>query len=202
MRLLIPGRMTPRLLPVTIVLLAVTLVAKSVAGVRAAVPAAPAAAAPTPPAPSGPPAPPMSEAEKAVLTDLRERRRQLDAREAALAERENLLAAAEKKLAARVQELTALQARLEALDKTRQSRDEAAWTRLVKLYEGMKPRDAAVIFNDLDAKVLLGVMERMDERRAAPILAAMQPDRARTLTARLAEKRSDATASNPATKSN
>ncbi len=53
----------------------------------------------------------------------------------------------------------------------------------------MKPRDAAAIFNDLDQPVLLQVIDRMKEAKAAPILAAMQPDKARDLTAKLADMR-------------
>jgi flagellar motility protein MotE (MotC chaperone) len=53
----------------------------------------------------------------------------------------------------------------------------------------MKPRDAAKIFDDLDTPVLLEVVDRMNERKAAPILAAMQPDRAREITEKLAAMR-------------
>ena len=53
----------------------------------------------------------------------------------------------------------------------------------MKLYEAMKPRDAATIFNDLEMPVLLQVVDRMKEAKAAPVLAAMQPDKARDLTA-------------------
>ncbi len=59
----------------------------------------------------------------------------------------------------------------------------------MKVYEGMKPRDAATIFNDLDMNVLLGVVDRMKDRKAAPVLAAMQPDKARELTTKLATLR-------------
>jgi flagellar motility protein MotE (MotC chaperone) len=59
----------------------------------------------------------------------------------------------------------------------------------VKLYASMKPRDAAKIFDDLDTPVLLEVVDRMNERKAAPILAAMQPDRAREVTEKLAATR-------------
>ena len=59
----------------------------------------------------------------------------------------------------------------------------------MKLYESMKPRDAATIFNDLDMKVLLGVVDRMKDAKAAPVLAAMQPDKARELTTKLAALR-------------
>src|SRR4029077_19467569 len=92
-------------------------------------------------------------------------------------------------LSARVSELQALQTRLEALEATRKQREDTSWQGLVKVYEAMKPRDAATIFNDLDMPVLLQVADRMKEAKAAPILAAMQPDKARELTARLAQLR-------------
>ncbi len=116
-----------------------------------------------------------------MLLELRQRRQELDAREAALAARESVLAAAEQKLSARVGELQALQKKLEALEAARKEREDASWQGLVKLYEAMKPRDAATIFNDLDMPVLLQVVDRMKEAKAAPVLAAMQPDKARDL---------------------
>ena len=129
------------------------------------------------------------DSERAVLLELRQRRQELDARDAALAARESLLAAAEQKLSARVDELQALQKKLEALETARKEREDASWQGLVKLYEAMKPRDAATIFNDLEMPVLLQVVDRMKEAKAAPVLAAMQPDKARDLTAKLAQMR-------------
>lgn len=192
----------PRLLPLTILALAALLAMKSAELVRAAVaaddkpaaaqavvsPTAPApapAAAPTPPAEAAP----VSDGEKTVLLELRHRREQLDTREAGLAQRESLLAASEQKLATRIGELQALQKQLEELDAARKQREDASWQGLVKLYEAMKPRDAATIFDDLDMPVLLQVVDRMKEAKAAPILAAMHTDKARDLTAQLAKMR-------------
>ncbi len=110
-------------------------------------------APPAPPfaAPAAAPAePPVNEAERALLLDLRARRTVLDAREQALANREATQAAAEQHLNERVAQLTALQTRLEQLDQTRRERDEANWRGLVKTYEAMRPRDAAVILNDME----------------------------------------------------
>ncbi len=136
--------------------------------------------------------PPISDSERALLLDLRGRRAELDAQAAALAVREATLGAAEKRLAGRLDELNALQKRLEALEAERQAHDEANWQGLVKLYEAMKPRDAATIFNDLDLPVLLPVLDRMNDRKAALVLAAMQPERARQVTAELAQLRTRA----------
>jgi flagellar motility protein MotE (MotC chaperone) len=201
----------PRLMPVTIAALAALLAVKSVALVRdtilyvhhaddgvsvvgealAAVPDKSPAAAPAqfaPPGHSVQPAP-VSDGERTVLLELRQRRQELDRRELALNARESVLAAAEQKLSARVEELSALQKKLEALEAAREQREDAGWQGLVKLYQDMKPRDAATIFNDLDMQVLLAVLDRMKEAKAALIMAAMNPDKAREVTARLAELR-------------
>jgi flagellar motility protein MotE (MotC chaperone) len=133
--------------------------------------------------------PPVSDAERSLLLDLRRRRAALDERSKALDQRNAVLGAAETKLAARVDQLSALQARLEQLDTDRRAHDDANWTGLVHVYETMKPRDAAAIFDALDMQVLLAVLDRMQPRKLAPVLAAMQPDRARLATQMLAEMR-------------
>ena len=140
-------------------------------------------------APLAPPPPAVSEAERQLLQDLRSRRQELDAREHTLAEREGVLDAAEQRLNTRVSQLAELQAKLEQLEAQRQQHDEANWAGLVKIYETMKPRDAATIFNDMDMPVLLQVVDRMRETKVAPILAAMLPDRARLVTSQLAAQR-------------
>lgn len=197
----------PRLLPVTIAALGALLAMKSadlmgnaasllqhpptsvvVGSAQAAVPdkQPPALAAPATPAAEPPP---VSDQERAVLLELRQRRQELDGRELALTTRESVLAAAEQRLTARVEELVALQKKLEGLEDARRQREESGWQGLVKLYETMKPRDAAAIFNDLQMPVLLNLLDRMKEAKAAPIVAGMNPDKARDATARLAEMR-------------
>ena len=140
--------------------------------------------------PALPVEPPVDEAERTVLLDLRARRTVLEGREQAMAAREAIQVAAERRLTERVAELTALQTRLEQLDQTRRERDDANWHGLVKTYEAMRPRDAAAILNELETPVLLQVLDRMKEAKAALVLAAMVPDRARTATIGLAQMRS------------
>ena len=135
---------------------------------------------------------PVSDAERGILLDLRHRRLALDARARDLDQREAELAAADRHLGDRVQQLAALQVRLEALEASRQQHSTENWAGLVKVYESMKARDAAAIFDVLDMQVLLQVLDRMRERPAAAILAAMQPDRARLATQMLAELRTRA----------
>ncbi len=166
--------------------------------------AAPPAAGPpssTTSAASADPAPaPISAEELRLLQDLRGRRQEWDAKDRALTEREGVFNAAEQRLVARASELSALQTRLEQLEKSRVERDDANWAGLVKVYETMKPRDAASIFNDMDMPVLLQIVDRMKETKTAAIFGSMLPDRARLLTAQLAAKRSrTTTVADPAT---
>lgn len=193
----------PRLLPMTMCALASLLAVRCVVTVRAVAPAfaatAPAAEAATssgvPPQPAVPRITPAAApcstdpAELKLLSNLRARRAQLDKREAELARRESEVQAAGKRLMARVEELAALKGQLEQLEAQRQARDETSWRGLVKVYETMKPRDAAVIFDDLDMQVLSQVADRMREAKLAPVLAAMQPERARALTDELSRIR-------------
>jgi flagellar motility protein MotE (MotC chaperone) len=100
-----------------------------------------------------------------------------------------VLAAAEKRLAQRVEELAALQQRLESTERSMTEREEAGWRQMVRLYEGMRPRDAAAIFDELEMAVLIRIVDRMGERKAAPVVAAMRPERARQVTTELARHR-------------
>ena len=190
-----------RLLPLTIAAMTALLGVKCAGLVLAAAPAAPPAPAvpqaaaekkPDAAAPVPPPAasaPPPSEAERRILLDLRKRHDELDAREAAMRTQESVLAAAGQKLDQRVSELKALQAHLEQLDAERRQREDKDWQGLATLYEKMKPREAARIFDDLEMPVLIKLVDRMKEAKAAAILAAMRPDKARETTTELAAMR-------------
>lgn len=113
---------------------------------------------------------------------LEERARDLDAREA-------LLQAAEQELRQKHKELVQIRAQIEDLLGNQEEAEKAQIQSLVKIYEGMKAKEAAAIFNSLDIDILLEVMGSMSERKAAPILAKMNPERAKTVTVMLAERK-------------
>jgi flagellar motility protein MotE (MotC chaperone) len=123
---------------------------------------------------------------EAVASDITLHRSQIEERERRLSQREAAVAAAEKQLADRVAQLLAIQSHLQALVNDYKDHDDAKWAGLVKLYEGMRPRDAAVIFNGLDKPVLLEILGRMKPAKAAPVIALMLPENAREVTADLA----------------
>ncbi len=126
--------------------------------------------------------------ESDVLERLADRRKQIDQRERDLDMREKLIAAAEKRVEERVAELKTLQSGIEDMFGKRTEQEEQQITNLVKMYETMKPVAAAQIFNDLEQGVLLDVMARMKPAKAAPILAAMKPQRAQEVTVELARR--------------
>jgi len=124
--------------------------------------------------------------EQALLARLGERRAQLDKREADLAMRESLVAAAEKKLDERTKELAALQQQVASLVDQKQASEAANFKAIVSMYETMKPKDAAKIFDTLDLNVLIKVAQAMNPRKMSPILAAMSAAPAQALTTALA----------------
>ncbi|AEP10024.1 MotE family protein [Micavibrio aeruginosavorus] len=124
-----------------------------------------------------------------IYQDLAKRRDQLDAKEKEMAVREALLSAAERELDQKLRELNTVRTEIEGLMQKRSEEEEARIASLVKIYEGMKAKDAARIFNTLDLDVLIAVMTRMSERKSAPILAEMDAERARTVTILMAEQK-------------
>ncbi len=137
----------------------------------------------------------MTRAELALLQDLAARREALDARERSLAEREALLSVAERRLEEKLTELRSTQDRIEDLLVDVDEQRAQQFENLVGIYEAMRPADAAAIFNGLDIDVLVSVLERMRKQKSGPILAGMEPDRARAVTAELALRRTAETIS-------
>lgn len=129
-----------------------------------------------------------SQVREDLYKELTARREELDKREKDLATREAVLAATERELDQKIREMTAVRNEIESLMKQQSDEEQQRVDSLVKIYEGMKAKDAARIFNTLDMDVLISVIARMSERKSAPILAEMTPERARSVTILLAQQ--------------
>jgi flagellar motility protein MotE (MotC chaperone) len=127
----------------------------------------------------------VSAAERALLERLQERRQELDARARELEARESLLAAAEKKLEVKTAEQKTNDGRGGA---GRKDDPDTRFKGLVTMYETMKPKDAAKIFDRLDMRVLLDVASQINPRVMSAILAQMSPEAAERLTVELASR--------------
>jgi flagellar motility protein MotE (MotC chaperone) len=131
----------------------------------------------------------LSPADIDVLQKLAQRRTELETWAGDLTMREQLLKATEGKLEEHLAELKTVQASIKGLLGQYDQEQEKKLKSLVKIYEVMKPKDAARIFEQLEMDILLDVVERMKEAKIAPILAAMNPEKAMTITAELAQRR-------------
>ena len=148
---------------------------------------------PPPAVPSSTPSegepPTFTQNELDVLQKLAERREALDARERDLSLRENLVKAAEARIDKKIGEMKALQSSVESMLKQVDEQDDGKMKSLVKIYETMKPKDAAKIFEQLDMPILLAVIQRMKEAKIAPIMEVMDPMKAKTITDAMAYRR-------------
>jgi len=132
------------------------------------------------PAPSG--------AERAILERLAERRQELDARARELDIRQGLIEAAEKRVEAKLAELKQVESQISVAAEKKDQAEAARFKGLVTMYENMKPRDAAKIFDHLDLNVLLEVASQINPRNMSEILAQMSADSAERLTVELANR--------------
>jgi len=127
-----------------------------------------------------------SASEQQVLERLAARRTELEQYEQDLALRSSIVDAAEKRIEERAATLAALEAQISSLVDQRTEMESGQFAGIVAMYENMKPKDAAAIFNNLDMDVLLRVAKTMSPRKMAPILAAMDAPRAQELTVKMA----------------
>lgn len=128
----------------------------------------------------------FSKSEVTVLESLSARREELDRRAKLLDTREQLLNAAEKRVEERIAELKDIEARINARIGAQDEQNENRLAGVVSMYETMKPKDAARIFERLDMGVLLEVAKRMEPRKLSAVLAQMDPVSAQDLTVELA----------------
>ena len=124
-----------------------------------------------------------------LLQELSKRRKELDIREQAVIQKEGLLAAAEDRIDKKIKEMRTVRTDIEGLIKKYDEQEEKQLKDLVNIYEKMKPKDAAQIFDELELPILLQLYERMQANTSAPVLAVMKPERAKEITTRIAERR-------------
>ena len=156
--------------------------------VAAPKPEAPPAAAAAPAPPVDAIKPTMTAGERAVLESLQQRRQELETRSRELEVRDSLLKAAEKRIEQRLQELREMEARVTGVEKKKDEEEAAKFKSLVSMYENMKAKDAAKIFDRLDMRILVEVVNAMNARRMSDILGLMAPEAAERLTVEIANR--------------
>lgn len=131
---------------------------------------------------------PPSPSERAILERLGERREEWQKKGKDIDLRERLLEDAHRKLEARINDLKALEEKAESEAAKRGESETANLKNLVTMYESMKPKDAARIFDRLSHDVLVPVVVQMNPRKMSEVLAVMAPEAAERLTVALATR--------------
>jgi flagellar motility protein MotE (MotC chaperone) len=131
---------------------------------------------------------PVSASERAILERLQARRQELEARAREIDIRESLLKAAEKRVESRVEELKAVEARVTTATTQKTEADAARFKGIITMYESMKPKDAARVFDRLDMSVLFEIASQIAPRKMSDILGLMSPEAAERLTIEMAKR--------------
>src|SRR5437879_7541857 len=131
---------------------------------------------------------PVSASERAILERLQSRRQELEARAREIDIRESLLKAAEKRIESRIEELKAVESRIATASGQKAEADAARFKGIITMYEGMKPKDAAKVFDRLEMSVLLEIATQIAPRKMSDILGLMQAEAAERLTVEMARR--------------
>jgi len=130
----------------------------------------------------------VSPSERAILERLQARRQELEQRAREIEIRESLLKSAEKRIEGRVEEMKATEARISTATGQKAEQDAARFKGIVTMYEGMKPKDAAKVFDRLEMSVLYDIASQIAPRKMSDIMGLMQPEAAERLTVELARR--------------
>ena len=131
---------------------------------------------------------PVSASERAILERLQSRRQELEARAREIDIRESLLKAAERRIDSRVEELKAVESRITTATDQKTETDAARFKGIITMYEGMKPKDAAKVFDRLEMSVLFEIASQIAPRKMSDILGLMAPEAAERLTVEMARR--------------
>ncbi len=133
----------------------------------------------------------MSPSERALLERLSERRQELEKRQSELEMRDTLLKATEKRLETKINDPRDAEARMVTATQHKEDSEKERLRNLVTMYENMKAKDAAKIFDRLDIKLATEVAKMIQPRRMSDIMAQMTPESAQRLTVELANNNRD-----------
>jgi flagellar motility protein MotE (MotC chaperone) len=130
----------------------------------------------------------VSPSERAILERLQARRQEIEARAREIDIRESLLKAAEKRIESKVEEMKAVESRISTVTEQKSEADTARFKGIITMYESMKPKDAAKVFDRLEMPVLIEIASQIAPRKMSDILGLMSTDAAGALTVEMARR--------------
>lgn len=132
--------------------------------------------------------PQVSASERAILERLQARRQEIESRQREIDIRESLLKSAEKRIENKVEEMKAVESRISATQAEQKAAEAQRLKGLVTMYEGMKPKDAARVFDRLEMGVLIEIVSAIAPRKMSDILGLMSSEAAERLTVEMARR--------------
>jgi flagellar motility protein MotE (MotC chaperone) len=132
--------------------------------------------------------PQVSASERAILERLQARRQEIESRQREIDIRESLLKSAEKRIENKVEEMKAVESRITATQAEQKAAEAQRLKSLVTMYEGMKPKDAARVFDRLEMGVLIEIASQIAPRKMSDIMGLMSPEAAERLTVEMARR--------------
>ena len=112
------------------------------------------------------------------LSALQQKESEIRKKEEQLKEKEERLAKLEKEIEQKVKDLLALQKEFQSARNEKQETQTAKVRGLAKIFGTMKPKDAAKLMENLDDKLVMGIIGTLTPDEAASILALMDVKKA------------------------
>ncbi|MEM5786417.1 MAG: hypothetical protein AAGU11_03795 [Syntrophobacteraceae bacterium] len=112
------------------------------------------------------------------LTFIQQRENELRRKEEQLREKEERLAKIEKEVEQKTRDLLAVQKEIQAFRSEKQESLNTKVKSLSKIYGTMKPKEAAKLMENLDEKLVMGIISTMTPDEAASILSLMEVKKA------------------------
>lgn len=128
------------------------------------------------------------EAKVDLLLEIERKRAALRREQEALAQRAHWLLQLKADIERRVAELEELRADLQAIVDRHQAEEDRKLLHLVKVYESMRPEQAAPLIDGLDDELVVQIFSRMREKQAAKILEYVDPARGVSISHQIAPR--------------
>lgn len=128
----------------------------------------------------------------AMLESFRARETRIATQEAAIVQRMQALKLADEEMERKLASLVAAEEELRATISLADTAAEGDISRLVKVYENMKPKQAAALFEEMNPQFAAGFLGRMRPEAAAGIMAGLSPGAAHSFSVVLAGRNAEA----------
>lgn len=126
--------------------------------------------------------------EMELITQLRQRRIDLEERATQIDLQGRLLESTEKRINEKIGQLEQLEERIKSHLRLFEDKETEQLQSIVQIYETMKPKEAAPRFEALGLQTQLDLVQLMNPRRVAALMEKMTPQKASILTTELATK--------------